>query len=233
MARLDQDVPDLDGSHRLRGRRRRARRPERSGGALPPRGRRVGRGDAGGRPSRRQGRVSTSNPREAGAPAARARTGRRLAHRATGRARAVAPRPAVRCQRRHALGRMAAAGAARAGAGRRARRAAARRADQSPRSRRDHLAGDVSRGLSGRARLRHPRSRVPPAGRDADRRNRSRAADLVAWRLRDVPAQEDTSGWPTKRSRRTNSTSAWRKRKRGCVRASRRGGRATKGAFAR
>ena len=74
--------------------------------------------------------------RETRAPAARARASRRLAHRTARRARAVAPRPAGGCPRRHAVRRMAAPRAARAGARRRARRAAARRADQPPRYRR-------------------------------------------------------------------------------------------------
>ena len=45
-------------------------------------------------------------------------------------------------------------------------------------------------GLSGRPRVRHPRPRVPPAGRHPHRRNRSRASDVVAGRLRDVPSKE-------------------------------------------
>ena len=75
-----------------------------------------------------------------GAPAARARGTRRLAHRAARRAGARAAEPAGRRDRQHAVGRLAAARAARARARRRARPAAARRADEPPRHRRHHVA---------------------------------------------------------------------------------------------
>ena len=84
-----------------------------------------------------------------------------------------------------------------------------------------------------RARLRHPRSRVPRAHRDADRRARSRAPDVVARRLRDVRAQEGRVARERGGCSRRSSTRSWPKRKCGCGRASRRGGRATRAASRR
>ena len=110
-----------------------------------------------------------------------------------------------------------------------ARPAAARRADQPSRHRRHHVARDVSRRLRGRRRVRDPRPRVSPAARHAHRRARSRDADVVARRLRDVPAAEGGVAGQRGRAGRRSSTSGWRRRRRGCGRASRRGARANEG----
>ena len=137
--------------------------------------------------------AETRDRRGARAPraaAARAGGARRLAPRAAGRAGAVPAEPARRRRRRHAVGRLAPARAARAGAGGAAGPAAARRADEPPRHRRHHLARGLPRRLSRRGRVRHARPRVPPAPRHAHRRARPRAPDVVAGRLRHVPAQE-------------------------------------------
>ncbi len=121
--------------------------------------------------------------------------------------------------RGHAVGRLAAPRAAGPRARGRARPPAARRADQPPRHRRHHLARSVPRRVSGRRRVRHARSRVPSAARDPHRRDRSRQADVVAGRLRDVPSRRRKSGWPTKPFSRRSSTSGSPRRKCGCGRA--------------
>ena len=123
-------------------------------------------------------------------PAARAGRAGWLAHRTAGGARPHETRSRRRRRGQHAVGRVAAARAARQGAGRRTGPAAPRRADQPPRYRGDHLARGVSFRVPGGRRVRHPRSRVSPAARDTHRRDRSRRGDVVARRLRDVPSQE-------------------------------------------
>ena len=148
---------------------------------LSPRGRRRWPSDA-----------TPARARDARPAAARARGARRLAHRAARRAGArrgsnlpAGRRSSTRCR---------AAGAA----------ACCSRARWWPSptcccstSRPTTSTSTPSRGsrtfladYAGRRRVRHARSRVPPAPRDAHRRARSRAADVVARRLRDVPAQE-------------------------------------------
>ena len=160
--------------------------------------------------------------------------GRRgVAARAPRRSHPVAARAAGRRDRRHAVGRLAAPRAAGARARRPAGSAAARRADQPPGHRGDHLARELPRRLRRRGHVRHARPRVPPAARDADRRARSRPADVVARRLRDVPAPEGGGARQRGRASRRSSTRSWPKRRCGCARASRRGGRGTKAGCAR
>ena len=99
--------------------------------------------------------------------------------------------PAGRRRREHAVGRMAAADAARSRAGGGARSPGARRADQPPRHRSDHLARDDSSPSTPGAVVfvTHDRAFLQRA-RHAHRRDRSRQAVVVAGRLRDVPAPE-------------------------------------------
>ena len=143
----------------------------------------------------------------------------------------VAAQSARRRARRHAVGRLAAPRAAGARAGRRSRTCCCSTSRPTiSTSRRSTWLESVSRRVRRRGGVRHARPRVPAAARDAHRRARSRPADVVARRLRDVPAARRRSGSPTKRCSRRSSTRSWPRRKCGCARASRRGARATKGA---
>ena len=190
------DLPP-DSRHRAAA----ARRARRAAGA--------GRAAVGGSHRRRGGR---RRPR-------RARRARRMAAPAPGRHGDVAPVAAARRDRRHAVGRMEAPRAAGARAGRPAGPAAARRADQSPRHRGDHLARIVPRRLPRRGDVRDARSRVPRAARDAHRRDRSRPADVVARRLRDLRAQERGVARQRGAAPTPSSTRRWPPRKCGCAAA--------------
>ena len=113
--------------------------------------------------------------------------------------------------------------------------AAARRADQPPRHRRDRPGSRRSSPTIAGARASSSPTTARSSQRagDADRRARSRPADVVAGRLRDVPAQEGGVARERGGCSRRSSTRSWPRRKSGCARASRRGGRATRAACAR
>ena len=185
-------------------------------------------------PRRRATSRTTCSPRrcaQARGAAARARRARRLAPRTARGAGLVAPEPAGRRHRRHALGRVEAPRAAGAGAGRAARPAAARRADQPPRRRRHRpgsrrscadYAGAVVFVTHDRAFLERLATRIVELDRGR----------LTSWPgdYADLPRARRRSGSPTRRRSRRSSTSGWPRRKRGCGRGSRRGARATRAA---
>ena len=101
----------------------------------------------------------------------------------------------------------------------RAGSAPARRADEPSRHRRDPVARRLPARVLRRAAVRDARPRVPLGAGDAHRRSRSRDADVVARRLRQLSGKEGGGrrcGGP--RARR-GSTRSWRRRKRGCGRA--------------
>ena len=145
----------------------------------------------------------------------------------------VAARPAARRHRRHAVGRMAAARAAGAGAGRTAGPAAARRADQPPRSSTRSLwletfladyPGAVVFVTHDRAFLQSLATRIVELDRGR----------LTSWPGDYATFLRKKEEWlANEAERRRSSTSGWRRRKPGCGRASRRGARATKAACAR
>ena len=221
----DQPAPVFDVSPRSRGRRC-------AGHGVSPCGRSRS-------PTRAPGRRLV----RLGQPAARARPTGRLARGATGRDgawRAWICRPMLSFdtlsggwRRRVLLARALVA---------RARPAPARRADQSPRFRGDHAGWKMflARLSPARSLVRHARSHVPPAPGDAHRGARSRAPDVVARRLRDVPGAEggrargrsdraarcSTSGWPQEEAWMRQGIKARRTRNEGRVRALRRCARA-------
>ena len=133
----------------------------------------------------------------------------------------------------HAVRWMAAPCAAGARAGRGARSAPARRTDQPSRHRDDAVAGRVAGRVCGHRPVRHPRSRVSAGPGDADRRTGPRKAHLVAGRLRHFLKRKEESLAVEEAQDARSSTNGLPRRKPGCVKASRRGGRATRVASVR
>ena len=211
--------PAEDPGHRCRHRRRRpvrergagacGRRPGLPHGAQrrgevhppldsrrPPRaGRRVPRAGAGtrGRPcppgaSRLPRRPC---PGHRGRGISRRGHGRGLGPRLAGRTRPGASRRRSRNHVRVAVGRTEATRHAGPGHGRGAGPPAPRRADEPPRHPGHRMARARDRGLSGRARVHDPRPDLPAPDGEPHRRDRSRPGDVVAGRLRQLPAPRD------------------------------------------
>ena len=129
-------------------------------------------------------------PREHAAPSRRNGRGRLLDGRAPRRPHRVAAVAARRSSGERAVGRLAAPRHARPGARLEPGSAAARRADQSPRRRGHRVARGAPARLCRRPAVRHARPCLPPPPGHAHRRARSRHADVVAGRLRQLPREE-------------------------------------------
>ena len=222
MARLDQEVPAGSRSHRLRRDSRRPRRARAARRRLSPCGRHRGGSpdDAGALAALAQPAAAARGARTAGGSSRRSSSSSRVsACRRTGRYANCPAAGAAACCSAQALVS-------------RARPAAARRADQPSRHRRDPMARGLPARVPRRAALRHPRSRVPPA-------LATRIVELDRGRLTSWPGdyasylEKKAARSRTKRASSSSSTRSWRRRKPGCARASRRGGRATRDACAR
>ena len=208
----------LGRSSRVRRRRRRPRRPRRAGGRLSPR--RGGGGRARQRQRRSRGWAGCSTSSKSGTAGASS-----SAWNWSSRGWTCRPtRSSIRCR--------AAGGAACCWRARWSAQPDLLLLDEPT----NHLDIEAMTWLetflvdvSRRGGVRHARPRVPPAPGDADRRARSRPADVVARRLRDLSPQEGGVAGERGRAERRSSTSGWPRKRSGCARASRRGARANEG----